>query len=83
MSHDTNNNNLLIFLSDGRNVELNAVTVHSEGVSRGVWEEDWAPEGIKSSFTKYLGKKIICHVTEVQRQLFQKREMDRLRKMVA
>ncbi len=37
-SHDTNNNNLVMFLSDGRNLELNAAAVHSEGVSRGVWD---------------------------------------------
>ncbi len=42
MSRDTNNNNnLVMFLSDGRNLELNAATVHSEGVSRGIWDEDF------------------------------------------
>ncbi len=44
MSHDTNNNNnnhLVMFLSDGRNLELNAAMVHGEGVSRGIWDEDW------------------------------------------
>ncbi|WP_161550417.1 hypothetical protein, partial [Pseudomonas sp. Q1] len=34
---------LLIFLSDRRNLETNATTVLNEGVSRGVWEEDWTP----------------------------------------
>ncbi len=82
MSHDTNNSNVLIFLSDRRNLELNAATVQSEGVSRGVWDEDWSPERIQTSFTKYLEKKILCHVTEMQRQHFQKKELDRLRKMV-
>ncbi len=57
MSHDTNNSNVLIFLSDRRNLELNAATVQSEGVSRGVWDEDWSPERIQTSFTKYLEKK--------------------------
>lgn len=33
---------------------FNATTVYNEGVSRGIWEEDWSPEGIKTSFTKYL-----------------------------
>ncbi len=82
MSHDTNNSNVLIFLSDRRNLELNAATVQSEGVSRGVWDEDWSPERIQTSFTKYLEKKILRHVTEMQRQHFQKKELDRLRKMV-
>ncbi len=78
MSHDTNNSNVLIFLSDRRNLELNAATVQSEGVSRGVWDEDWSPERIQTSFTKYLEKKIL----QMQRQHFQKKELDRLRKMV-
>ncbi len=56
-SRDTNNSNVLIFLSDRRNLELNAATVQSEGVSRGVWDEDWSPERIQTSFTKYLEKK--------------------------
>ncbi len=65
MSHDTNNNNLLIFLSDRRNLVFNATTVYNEGVSRGIWEEDWAPEGIKSSFTKYLEEKIRNYVKKL------------------
>ncbi|KAK9960332.1 hypothetical protein ABG768_008193, partial [Culter alburnus] len=65
-----------------RNLETNATTVLDEGVSRGVWEEDWTPAGIKGTFQQYLVEKIKKHITETQKELFQKRELDRLRKMV-
>lgn len=81
MSRETKNN-LLIFLSDRRNLETNAAAVLNEGVSRGVWEEDWTPAGIKTTFKQYLAEKIKNHITERQKKLFQKRELNRLRKMV-
>ncbi|XDV21753.1 hypothetical protein PO909_026777 [Leuciscus waleckii] len=53
-----------------------------EGVSRAVWEEDWAPEGIKTSFQKYLEKKITRHLTDIMKTLYQQKETERLRKLV-
>ncbi|XP_026115530.1 uncharacterized protein LOC113094089 isoform X1 [Carassius auratus] len=69
-------------IKDRRNLETNATTVLNEGVSRGVWEEDWTPAEIKGTFQQYLVGKIKKYVTERQQKLFQERELDRLRKMV-
>ncbi len=43
----------------------NATVVSNEGVSRGVWEEDWCPEGIKTGFIKYLEEKIKNYVKKL------------------
>ncbi|CAM4533146.1 unnamed protein product [Leuciscus chuanchicus] len=40
-------------VKDRRDLQCNAKRVQCEGVSRGVWEEDWAPEDIKTSFQKH------------------------------
>ncbi|CAM4685479.1 unnamed protein product [Leuciscus chuanchicus] len=69
-------------VKDQRNIELNAARVIREGVSRGVWEEDWAPEGIKTSFQKYLEKKITRHLTDIMKTSYQQKETERLRKLV-
>ncbi len=61
-----NNNNLVMFLSDGRNLELNAAAVNNEGVSRGVWDAS------KRASWSTLKNEIIHHVTHMQRQIFQK-----------
>ncbi|XP_016107798.1 uncharacterized protein [Sinocyclocheilus grahami] len=49
-------------IKDRRNLEMNAAAVLNEGVSRGVWEEDWTPAGIKTTFKQYLVEKIRNHV---------------------
>lgn len=71
MSRETKNN-LLIFLSDRRNLETNAAAVLNEGVSRGVWEEDWTPAGIKTTFKQYLVEKIKNHVKKLIKRTSEK-----------
>ncbi|CAM4735956.1 unnamed protein product [Leuciscus chuanchicus] len=52
-------------VKDRRDLQRNAKIVQCEGVSRGVWEEDWAPEDIKTSFQKYLEEKLKNYVKKL------------------
>ncbi|XP_016103754.1 uncharacterized protein [Sinocyclocheilus grahami] len=55
-------------IKDRRNLEMNAATVLNEGVSRGIWEEDWTPAGINATFTQYLVEKIRNHVKKTHQE---------------
>ncbi len=67
MSRDTNNNNnnhLVMFLSDGRNLELTQrrCTV-IERVSRGIWDEDWGLPKASNELHEVPENKIIIIIT--------------------